>query len=90
MTLLLSYHSFLHDMSILFLMILLVGNVLAGPTRVTTRPRNILLVCCGLLFLSPLMLVLTSVRRLWLINLVLILLFAAIYRTLSTVRSVEA
>jgi hypothetical protein len=89
-TLLLSYHSFLHDMSILFLMILLVGNVLAGPTCITSRLRNILLVCSALLFLSPLMLILTSMHRLWLINFVLVLFFVATYRTLSRVKSVAS
>jgi glycosyl transferase family 87 len=88
-TLLLSYHSFLHDMSMLFLTILLVGNSLAAVPGVTRGLRNVLLVCSALLFLSPLMLILTYMRRLWLINFVLVVFFVALYRASQMLKSVE-
>jgi hypothetical protein len=76
-------------MSMLFLTILLVGNSLAAVPGVTRGLRNVLLVCSALLFLSPLMLILTYMRRLWLINFVLVVFFVALYRASQMLKSVE-
>jgi hypothetical protein len=67
----------------------LVGNSLAAVPGVTRGLRNVLLVCCTLLFLSPLMLILTYMRRLWLINFVLVVFFFALYRASQMPKSVE-
>ncbi len=57
-TVLLSYHIYVHDLSVLFLAILIVGEFLAGGAPVPEWPRTVLLGCLAILLCSPVYLVL--------------------------------
>ena len=58
MTLLVSYHAYVQDLSLLFLVLLLALDVLMARPALTTWTRKVLLFCLAILFFSPIYLVL--------------------------------
>ena len=56
-TILVSYHAFAYDLSLLLLPVLLVANYLRGPSQVSARDKFALLSPACILFFSPLLMV---------------------------------
>ena len=58
-TVLVSYHLYVHDLSVFFLAIVLVLETLLSSPPISQTAKNILLLCIALLYCSPLYLILT-------------------------------
>jgi Glycosyltransferase family 87 len=87
-TVLLSYHLYVHDLSLLFLAIVLVLEILLSDTSMPSWTRTTLYVCIALLFCSPLYLVLTlRYGQLRLLAIVLLIFF---FGLLSLINSLQA
>ena len=87
-TVLLSYHLYVHDLSLLFLAIVLVLEILLSDTFIPNRTRTTLYVCIALLFCSPLYLVLTF--RSGQLRLLAIVLLVFFFGLLSLINSLQA
>jgi hypothetical protein len=75
-TVLLSFHIYVHDLSLLFLPVLLVLDILLSKPPVPSGLKTALYVCMAILFLSPLYIVLTlRYGQLWLMAIVLLVFF---------------
>lgn len=84
-TALLSYHMYVHDLTILFLAIVLVVEILLSEIVLPTWTRKTLWICVAILYFSPLYELLSlRYRQLQLMAIVLIVLFIAL---LSLIRS---
>ena len=91
MTLLVSYHGYVQDLSLLFLVLLLTLDVLIARPPLTTWSRRLVLVCLAVLLFSPIYLVLIlRFRKLQVLTPVLLMLFlgligaiASLFRTRS-------
>jgi hypothetical protein len=78
-TTLVSYHLYVHDLSPLFLALVLLVEVLISRPSIPTWTRTTLWICIWILFFSPLYLVLSlRYRELRLLALVLVVLFIAL------------
>ncbi len=87
-TILLSYHIFVHDLSLLFLAILLVLEILLSDRPIPNWTRTTLSVCMAILFFSPLYQVLSlRYRQLQLMAIVLVAFFLGL---LSLIHSLPA
>jgi hypothetical protein len=85
MTLLVSYHSYVQDLSLLFLSMLLVLDVLLAPSTVSTTQRKALLTCMAILCCSPVYLVLILIfGKMWMLTLVLLAFFGALVSALRS------
>jgi hypothetical protein len=79
-TALVSYHIFLHDMSILFLTVLIVLEALLSSQVFHAWSRRAILGCIGILFCSPVYILLTlRYRRSELMGAVLLLFFVVLF-----------
>ncbi len=86
-TLLVSYHAFVQDMSLLFLAILLVLNVLFSHPEIHGWRRRTLLICSGILVCTPVYLVLIlTFGQLSAITWIVLALFGALVSTLAALR----
>jgi hypothetical protein len=86
-TLLVSYHTWVQDMSILLLAILLVMDALAGKCPLPSWTRATLWICAALLFCSPLyVLLLLHFSQLRLIALVVLVFFIAMAAAMTALR----
>ena len=87
-TVLLSYHLYVHDLSVLFLAIVLVlERMLSGPS-IPQRTKTTLLVCIALLYCSPLYLILAlRYSQLRLMAIVLLIFFAALFSLIHSLRA---
>ncbi len=86
--LLVSYHAFVQDMSLLFMAILLVLNVLFSNPRFQGWQRRTLLICAGILSCSPVYLVLIlTFSQLSAITWVVLVFFAATWSALAALRN---
>jgi Glycosyltransferase family 87 len=87
-TVLLSYHLYVHDLSLLFLAIVLALEILLSNPPLPTWTRKTLYVCIGLLFCSPLYLVLTlRYGQLRLLTIVLLIFFFGLLTMISALRA---
>ena len=87
-TVLLSYHLYVHDLSVLFLAIVLVLDMLLSGPAIPQRTKTILLVCIALLYCSPLYLILTlRYSQLRLMAIVLLVFFAALLSLINSLRA---
>lgn len=78
-TVLVSYHLYIHDLSLIFLALLLIGEAVVSARSMNARLRRTVLVCIAILFCSPVYLVLVlQYKQLELIAVVLLVLFAAL------------
>lgn len=85
---LLSYHMYVHDMSVLFLAIILVLEMLLANPAISRRMRRTLYVCIVLLSCSPLYLVLTlRYGQLRLMAIVLLIFFFGLLSLIQSRRS---
>ena len=85
MTLLVSYHSYVQDLSLLFLVMLLVLDVLLAPSTVSAAQRKVLLTCMAILWCSPVYLVLILIfGKMWILTLVLLAFFGALVAALQS------
>jgi hypothetical protein len=90
-TLLISYHTFVQDMSILFLAILLVANVLLNAPDIAGWTRRMLWGSAALLWCAPVYLVLILVYgKLSMVVPVILIFFAGLVLALSTLRTSSA
>jgi hypothetical protein len=87
-TVLLSYHLYVHDLSLLFLAIVLALETLLSNPSVPKWTRTTLYICIALLFCSPLYLVLTL--RYCQLRLMTIVLLAFFFGLLSLINSLRA
>ena len=86
-TILISYHIFVHDLSLLFLAVLLVLELLLSDRPLPNATRTTLWVCIAILFFSPLYQVLSlRYRQLQLMAIVLVIFFLGL---LSLVHSLH-
>lgn len=86
-TVLLSYHLYVHDLSVLFLAIVLVLDMLISGPPIPQGTKTILLVCIALLYCSPLYLILTlRYSQLRLMAIVLLVFFAALFSAINSLR----
>jgi hypothetical protein len=85
---LLSYHLYVHDLSVLFLAIVLVLEILLSHPPIPNWTRRTLYVCIALLFCSPLYLVLSL--RYGQLRLMAIVLLAFFFGLLSLINSLRA
>jgi hypothetical protein len=85
---LLSYHLYVHDLSVLFLAIILVLEILLLHPPIPNGTRTTLYVCITLLFCSPLYLVLSL--RYGQLRLMAIVLLAFFFGLLSLINSLRA
>lgn len=86
-TLLVSYHAFVQDMSLLFLAILLVLNVLFSHPEIQGWQRRSLLICSAILVCTPVYLVLIlTFGQLSAITWVVLVLFGALVSALAVLR----
>ena len=85
---LLSYHLYVHDLSVLFVAIVLVLEILLSHPPIPNWTRTTLYVCIALLFCSPLYLVLTL--RCGQLRLMAIVLLAFFFGLLSLINSLRA
>ena len=87
-TALVSYHIYVHDLSILFLSLLLVSELLLSDPPLTRSTKRVLYACMAVLLCSPLYIVLTlRYRQLQIMALVLLVVFLellAVLRSLWT------
>ena len=84
-TVLLSYHLYVHDLSVLFLAIVLVLEMMLSGPPIPQRTKTILLICIALLYCSPLYLVLTlRYNQLRLMAVVLLVFFAALFSLINS------
>ena len=87
-TVLLSYHLYVHDLSVLFLAIVLVLEMMLSRPPIPQRTKTILLICIALLYCSPLYLVLTlRYNQLRLMAVVLLVFFAALFSLINSLRA---
>jgi alpha-1,2-mannosyltransferase len=93
-TSLVSYHLYVHDLSPLFLALVLLAEVLISRPAIPKWTRTTLWICLSILFFSPLYLILSlRYRQLRLLALVLVVLFIALIslkRSLSHSLSLDA
>jgi hypothetical protein len=84
---LLSYHLYVHDLSLLFLAIVLVLEILLSNPPIPEWTRTTLYVCIALLFCSPLYLVLTlRYGQLRLMTIVLLAFFVGLLSLINSLR----
>src|SRR5262249_5457214 len=89
-TLLVSYHAFVQDMSLLFMAILLVSNVLLSTPKIHDRARKALWATAAILFCAPVYLVLILVYgELSLIVWVILIFFVAFLYAVENLRNVD-
>jgi hypothetical protein len=85
---LLSYHLYVHDLSLLFLAIVLVLEILLSDPPIPNWTRTTLYVCIALMFCSPLYLVLTlRYGQLRLMAIVLLVFFLGLLSLISSLRT---
>ena len=86
-TVLVSYHLYVHDLSVLFLAIVLVLETLLSSPPISQGAKNILLLCIALLYCSPLYLILTlRYMQLRLMGIVLLVFFGALLGLINSLR----
>lgn len=89
-TTLLSYHLYVHDLSPLFLALILLLEILLSDPSIPKRTRMILWICIATLSFSPLYLVLSlRYRQLRLMAIVLVVLFLALLSLLQSLGPVN-
>jgi Glycosyltransferase family 87 len=86
-TVLVSYHLYVHDLSVLFLAIVLVLETLLSSPPISQKAKNILLLCIAVLYCSPLYLILTlRYLQLRLMAIVLLAFFVALLSLINSLR----
>ena len=87
-TILLSYHIYLHDLSLLFLSILLVLEVLFTHPAIPKWTRTMLCACIAILFFSPLYMLLSlRYRQMQVMAIVILVFFFALLSLVSFLRA---
>jgi hypothetical protein len=87
-TILISYHIYVHDLSLLFLAILLVLEVLLTNPHIPSWTRTTLYICIAILFFSPLYLLLSlRHRHFQLMALVLLAFFVGLLSLINSLRA---
>lgn len=89
-TVLVSYHIYVHDLSLLFLAILLVLEILLSASPIPRWTRTTLSVCLAILFFSPLYVVLTlRYSQLQLMAMVLLIFFIGLLSLINSLRAAK-
>ncbi|MBZ5650912.1 MAG: DUF2029 domain-containing protein [Acidobacteriia bacterium] len=87
-TVLVSYHLYVHDLSVLFLAMILVLEMLLSGPPIPQTTKTVLLVCIALLYCSPLYLVLTlRYNQLRLMAIVLLVFFVGLLSLINSLRA---
>lgn len=84
-TVLLSYHIYVHDLSLLFLAIVVVLDILLSSPPIPKWTRTTLWLCIAILFFTPLYLVLSlRYTQFWIMTIVLLVFFIALLSLLNS------